>query len=127
MSGDSAKCCVRVLGDLMYESDELCTHMISGPKGPELNLLRSLMNVLHLAAKSETKSSVLWIVSNVVLNSSEDLNAVCQSGILANAVLAWQGKVRSVKKEAIYLFANLITRLSQDGQTEMISALTQQY
>ena len=73
----------------MYESDELCTHMVSGPKGPELSLLRSLMNVLNVNTERVTKESILWIVSNIVMNSTADLNAVCQSGILANAVIAW--------------------------------------
>lgn len=64
--------------------------------------------------------AVLWITSNIVLNSLEDLKEVVSSGILPSVALACRDNLPSVKKEAIYLIGNLLINLSNSGEYTFI-------
>ena len=59
------------------------------------------------------RKSVLWMTTNILLNSPEDLLTVVRSKILSSVALACRDKQASVKKEAIYLVGNMIINLSE--------------
>ena len=67
---------VKALGQLMVESDELISHILQ-PKAPEqapdrFGLLSAFQMILS-ESTSLTRQAILWLVSNLVLNSSADM------------------------------------------------------
>jgi len=112
-----------VLGDLLFSNDQLCTHLIV-TKGEDLRILQNLQIVLALGS-SEIKNIVLWILSNLILNSREDMNSVVSSGILMNVAMCCRAPVRKVKKEAIHMLGNLIIKLGEVQELQLLRQLFQ--
>ena len=61
--------CLKMVGELITNSEKLTTKIVS--ELPQLNLLRSLSLIL-INYDSQTKKQVLWLVSNICVNSRED-------------------------------------------------------
>lgn len=76
-----------------------------------------------MSGDSVTRKSALWMLSNIVLNSKEDLQVVIDSEILMSVAIACRDSIRSVKKEAIGMVGNLLTELSQAREFGLIKKL----
>jgi hypothetical protein len=62
--------------------EQICTKMTV--ESPLLSTLQTLMSL----GSPDVKQCCLWLLSNMIVNSSKDLDQVCKSGILTNVVLA---------------------------------------
>lgn len=80
-----------------------------------------------MSGDSVTRKSALWMLSNIVLNSKEDLQVVIDSEILMSVAIACRDSIRSVKKEAIGMVGNLLMELSQAREFGLIKKLVRQY
>lgn len=69
----------------------------------------------------------MWILSNVVLNSIPELERVIESGVIANITIACRDNVRTVRREAIFMLANMLTKLCDEKMLQQIRTLTLQY
>ena len=85
-SVEIAKNCIKILGDLFYANDKLCTHIVT-IKNEELGLVKTLQ-ALMCKKEDKLRNASLWILSNIILNSKADREVVIESGILTNIALA---------------------------------------
>lgn len=76
-------------------------------------MIKSFQRVL-VHCKSEERKAVLWVLSNVVLNSVPEMEKVIQSGIIANVGIACKDNIRQVRREAIYMLGNLLKKLCDE-------------
>ena len=53
----------------------------------------------------------MWLISNIALNSIEDLDAVIKSNLLLDVTVACSDSIRSTKKEAINTICDILFRL----------------
>ena len=58
----------------------------------------------------------MWTLSNISLNSLEDLEAILKSGILANVTIACNDPIRSTKTEAVNTICNVVVKLANENE-----------
>ena len=86
-----------------------------------------MQRILAYSGSSDDKKAALWLLSNIVLNSMQDIEAVLASGIMVNVSLACRSSSTSIKKEAIYTVSNMINKLCIENEFEKIETLLPQY
>ena len=119
-----------MVGTLIYESEELCSHLISGQqKSAELQVLASLQRILveSRGFNHRTTESVMWTLSNISLNSIADLDAILKSGILANVSIACNDPIRSTRTEAINTICNVVVKLANENEQARLRDLFTAY
>ena len=75
----------------------------------------------------EMKTQALWLLSNIVLNSMADLQAVENCGILSNVAMSCKKDKPSIQKEAIYTLANLVSKLCDKNELALLRRAMVQY
>ena len=71
--------CLRMLGDLTSASDTLCSYLI---QSEHLNFLPTMHQIL-LNCRTDERCAAVWMLSNCVINSTEDCAKVLDSGIMS--------------------------------------------
>lgn len=67
--------CIRVLGELIVNSEELCNYIVRDSTNEDLQLLPSLQRAL-VDSDVDAKKSALWLLGNIAVNSMEDLTCL---------------------------------------------------
>lgn len=124
---------LKVVGQLMYESDTLCSHLVSatghGSVASELRVMLELERIFveSIGTNHKVAETILWILSNVAINSVADLDAVLNSGILTNVVASCSHSETSMRKEAIITLSDFVVRLASLQQHDKLREFMLKY
>lgn len=53
------------------------------------------------------RKEALWLLSNIAANSEKDASEIIKKGIVSNLVFAAKDKNNELKKEALWVLANI--------------------
>ena len=80
-----------------------------------------------IGANHEVSNATLWVLSNVAVNSLQDLEALISSGILSSVVYAYNGPIRSTKQEVVSTICNIVMKLVNEDEYAKLRSLFLQY
>lgn len=93
--------CIRFFGNLFAMNEALCTQFTRNPA-----FIPVIKRVFTYCTKL-TRKEALWLVSNISANSEEDANAIVDSGLFVNLLLACRDSALEMRKEAIWSLSNI--------------------
>ena len=114
--------CTRVLGNIIAIDDNSSEERGLVKLLIENELLGAIQRVLLVGTK-DMKKEVLWLLSNVSANSSEDSAEIVRKGLISNIMYMASDKNLDIRKEAVWVLSNICFNLSDpECLREMINS-----
>lgn len=62
-------------------------------------------------AEENIKANILFVITNILCNSKDDVNSVVKSGMVSNIVMSLKSKQVKTKIEALWAISTLVKEL----------------